>query len=89
MDERRIFFFRVMELKMEYVIIGIPLASQALSLLSSARTHYQTLKWVGSFLVSSSEPAPDRWQMVEEDGGVLFEFECVELESARSEPSET
>jgi hypothetical protein len=73
---------------MEYVIIGIPLASQALSLLSSARTHYHTLKWVGSFLVSS-EPAPDRWQMVEDDGAVLFEFECVELESARSEASET
>ena len=71
---------------MEYAVVGLPVAAQTLSFLGSARTHFQTLKWVASFVSSNGDPAPDRWQMVEDDGSVSVEFEfvCENSESSRS-----
>jgi len=68
---------------MEYALVGIPLAVQTLGFLGSARTHFQTIKWVASFVASVDKEPPDRWQMVEDDGRVSLEFEIL------SENSET
>lgn len=71
---------------MEYALVGIPVAIQTMTFLSSARTHFQTLRWVASFVTSTGEDPPDRWQMVEEDGRVSLEFEFLpeNSESSRS-----
>lgn len=76
---------------MEYAVVGIPLAVQTLSFLGSARTHFQTIKWVASFVTMVDEEPPDRWQMVEDDGCVSLEFEMLSenSESSRSGGSKT
>ena len=76
---------------MEYALVGIPLAIQTMGFLSSARTHFQTLRWVASFIGSTEEEDPDRWQMVETNGDVSLEFEFLpeNLETSRSGRSES
>lgn len=73
---------------MEYALVGIPLAVQTMSFLSSARTHFQTIKWVASFVTSTEKDPPDCWQMVEEDGRVSLEFEFLSENSECSRSGE-